>query len=129
MTAVLRTPRALLVDLLVAVLVVQYVVFVATGSAWLVADPRSMAGFGLGVVAVAAIATVSLVPLGTPTLVIAGAATFGVGVAALVWGLVPGLGSVLVGIFVAGVVVTWSLTVVALRAAARRDASRGRVRA
>ncbi|GAA4880812.1 hypothetical protein [Actinomycetospora straminea] len=129
MTAVLRTPRALLVDLLVAVLVVQYVVFVATGSAWLVDDPRGMAGFGLAVVAVAAIASVSLVPLGTPTLVIAGAATFAAGVAALVWGLVPGLGPVLVGVFVAGVLVTWALTVVALRAAARRGARRGRVRA
>lgn len=129
MSAVLRTPRALLVDLLVALLAVQYVVFVATGSAWLVADPRDMAGFGLAVVAVAAIASVSVVPLGTPALVIAGGSTFVIGVVALVWGLVPTLGPVLVAVFVASVVVTWLLTVVALRADQQRGASRGRVRA
>jgi hypothetical protein len=126
-TVVLRTPRALLVDLLVAVLVVEYAAVVVQGAGVLVSDARGVAGLGLGLGLAAALASVSLVPLGSPPLVIAGGLTFVVGVAALIWGPVPTLGSVLAAVFVAGVVVCWLLTVVALRAdQARHDA--GKVR-
>ncbi|MFC5139825.1 hypothetical protein ACFPK1_16410 [Actinomycetospora rhizophila] len=127
MTAVLRTPRAVLVDLLVAVLVVECVAVLVRGAGLLVTDARGVAGLGLGLGLAAALASVSLVPLGTPTLVIAGGLTFVVGVAALIWGPVATLGPVLAAVFVAGVVVCWLLTVVALRAdRARHDA--GKVR-
>jgi hypothetical protein len=126
-TGVLRTPRALLVDVLVAVLVVESVAVLVRGAGFLVSDARGVAGLGLGLGLAAALVSVSVVPLGTPALVIAGGLTFAVGVAALVWGPVATLGPALAAVFVAGVVVCWLLTVLVLRAdRARHDA--GKVR-
>ena len=111
-----RRVRVVLADLLVAAVVADYLVYLAVGRAWLVTDPRSMAGLGLGLSMAAAAVAVPLVPVRAVAPVVAGGLTLAVGVAGLMWGGVDRLGPVLAGAFVVAVGLTWLLTVLAARA-------------